>query len=175
MKPTLILTVGLPRSGKSTWAFKQIRNGIPVVNPDSIRLAIHGQRYLASAEPLVWAHAKIMVRSLFLAGHTKVILDATNTLIYRRELWNDEAWDVVYKVFDTTPEECIRRSRALNDEYIVPVILKMASEFEPLDPSLPRYDIRTLEADAQRYPPSVPSLAMVHGFDPINETEFRES
>ncbi len=30
----LILTVGLPRSGKTTWALEQ---GWPIVNPDSIR------------------------------------------------------------------------------------------------------------------------------------------
>lgn len=106
---------------------------IPVVNPDSIRYAIHGQRYLKSAEPLVWAHAKIMVRSLFLAGHSTVILDATNTLAYRRDLWKDDAWDVKYAVFNTSKDECIRRARAIDDEYIVPVIEEMAAEFEPLD------------------------------------------
>ena len=35
----LIVMVGLPRSGKTTWARKQ---GYPIVNPDSIRLAFHG-------------------------------------------------------------------------------------------------------------------------------------
>jgi len=37
----LILTVGLPRSGKSTWAAKK---GFPIVSPDAIRLAMHGMR-----------------------------------------------------------------------------------------------------------------------------------
>jgi predicted kinase len=48
----LILTVGLPRSGKSSWSRQQT---FPVVNPDSIRLALHGLRFAPEAEPFVWA------------------------------------------------------------------------------------------------------------------------
>ncbi|GAF94425.1 unnamed protein product, partial [marine sediment metagenome] len=62
----LILTVGLPRSGKTTWARKQ---GIPMVNPDSIRLALHGKAFIEEAEPMIWTIAKYMVRALFIAGH----------------------------------------------------------------------------------------------------------
>jgi predicted kinase len=76
MTKTLIMTVGLPRSGKSTWAIAQ---GHPVVCPDAIRLALHGQPFIATAEPVVWATAKLMVASLFEAGHGVVILDATNS------------------------------------------------------------------------------------------------
>ena len=38
----IIVTVGLPRSGKTTWAREQ---GYPIVNPDSIRLSLHGKRF----------------------------------------------------------------------------------------------------------------------------------
>ena len=72
---TLILTVGLPRSGKSIWAKKQ---GIPIVNPDSIRLALHGKAFILEAEDFVWTIAYTMARALFLAGHETVIIDATN-------------------------------------------------------------------------------------------------
>lgn len=80
----LIVTVGLPRSGKSTWAKRQT---FPVVNPDAIRLALHGQRFYGPAEPFVWATAKLMVRSLFGAAHRKVIVDATNCTRKRRDEW----------------------------------------------------------------------------------------
>ena len=80
--PTLTLTVGLPQSGKSTWAMQQ---GVPVVNPDSIRLAIHGQPFIGDAEPFVWATARTMVNAMFIAGHQHVILDATNTTRKRRD------------------------------------------------------------------------------------------
>ena len=127
MKKKLIMTVGLPRCGKSTWSKKQ---GHPIVNPDSIRLAMHGQRFCAKAEPFVWATACIMTESLFLAGHTTVILDATNTNPDRREEWtkrfpNDE-YDIELKYFKTSKDECIRRAIHTGQDDLIPVIKRMA-------------------------------------------------
>jgi len=124
----LILTVGLPRSGKSTWAKQQ---GYPIVNPDSIRLALHGQRFEKLAEPFVWAIAKTMVRSLFLAGHDTVIVDATNTTQGRRDEWESDEWQVTCRIIATSEEECIRR--AGDDQEIIPVIERMAERFEPVE------------------------------------------
>lgn len=130
MPPTLILCVGLPRSGKSTWARA---SGYPVVNPDSIRLALHGQVFQQEAEPMVWAMAKYMVRALFLAGHEVVVLDATNVTKKRRDEWVTPRWVAKYKVFTTKASECMYR--ALDDQRsdLLPIIERMAAEFEPLD------------------------------------------
>ena len=125
----LCMTVGLPRSGKTTWAKEQ---GLPIVNPDSIRLALHGHRYLQLAEPFVWAIARVMVQALFLAGHTEVILDATNTTQARRDEWKGP-WSRAYQIIDTTEEECIQRAQEENDEYIIPVIQRMAASFESVE------------------------------------------
>lgn len=119
----LILTVGLPRSGKSTWSRQ---TGVPMVNPDSIRLALHGQRYLALMEPYVWAMARTMVRALFLSGHDTVILDATNLDSGKRQMWLSKEWTCFYKVVETSEEECLRRAALTDDEEIVPVIQEMA-------------------------------------------------
>lgn len=127
---TLIITTGLPRSGKTTWALQQ---AYPIVNPDSIRLAMHGQRFIDSAERFVWATAHCMVQSLFLAGHNIVILDATNTTRKRRDEWQSNKWATYFKVFDTSKEECLRRADAINDEAIRPVIERMAAQWEKLD------------------------------------------
>lgn len=130
----LILTVGLPRSGKTTWAKQQ---GLPIVNPDSIRLTLHGQRFIPAAEPMVWALAKYMVRSLFLAGHARVILDATNTTEKRRQEWYTEAhahgYTVSLQIVDTPVEVCLARAVAEGDAAIVPIIEKMAAQWD-LDP-----------------------------------------
>lgn len=125
---TLILTVGLPRSGKTTWANKQ---GLPIVNPDFIRLALHGMRFVPSAEPFVWAIAKTMVRALFLAGHETIILDATNTTKKRRDEWLSEAWVCQYLVIDTAEAVCLERAMAEHDAEIQPIIKKMAAYYEP--------------------------------------------
>jgi predicted kinase len=131
MPKELILTVGLPRSGKTTWAKQQ---EIPIVNPDSIRLAIHGQRFIHDAEPMVWTTAKYMVRSLFLAGHDKIIVDATNTTAKRRQEWIDESGkigcSVSYHVIPTSAAECIARAKAEGDEEIIPIIEHMAKQWD---------------------------------------------
>lgn len=125
---TLILTVGLPRSGKTTWAKA---SGFPIVCPDAIRYALHGERFIALAEPFVWAIAKVMVRALFGAGHSTVVLDATNTTQKRREEWQSPDWTIVFQEIPTSKDECLRRADAAGDEYIKPVIERMAAEFEP--------------------------------------------
>jgi predicted kinase len=127
----LIATVGLPRSGKTTWALSQVW---PIVNPDSIRLAIHGHRFIPRAEPFVWATAKAMVRSLFLAGHRIVILDATNTRRKLRDEWQSKDWATFFKVIDTEANICLERAAHQNDTEIAPVIERMAAKHEPLDP-----------------------------------------
>lgn len=128
VKPLLIATVGFPRSGKSTWAKEQ---GHPVVNPDSIRLALHGQRFVAEAEPFVWAIAKVMVRALFIVGHPVVVLDATNVTKKRRDEWKSDEWRTQFHVVDTPAEVC--RQRALYQPELLPVIDRMSAEYEPLD------------------------------------------
>lgn len=123
----LILTVGLPRGGKTTWARQQ---GVPIVNPDSIRLALHGERFISLAEPFVWAIAKLMVRALFLAGHQQVIVDATNTTQKRRDEWRSPDWTLAYKIIPATAQECISRAKAEGDQYIIPHIERMAATYE---------------------------------------------
>ena len=127
-KHILIATVGLPRSGKTTWARSQ---SYPVVCPDAIRLALHGQRFQALAEPFVWASAKLMVRALFGAGHKIVILDATNTTKKRREEWvSANEWGLFLKHINTPVEVCRTRAALENDAEILPVIDRMAAQFE---------------------------------------------
>jgi len=128
-KDTLIVMVGLPRSGKSTWARKA---GHPIVSPDAIRLALHGQRFIAEAEPFVWAIAKAMVKALFIAGHHAVILDATNNTRKRRLEWISKDWETVFKVIPESAEVCLERAQAEDDAYIVDVIKRMSAEHEPL-------------------------------------------
>lgn len=122
----LIVMVGLPCSGKSTWARQQ---DYPIVCPDSIRLALHGEPFIKTAEPIIWAITEIMVRSLFLSGHQIVILDACNITRKRRDMWQSEKWDIFFKLIDTSKLTCIDRAK---DE-LIPVIERMAINFDALD------------------------------------------
>ena len=132
MEKRLIVTVGLPRSGKSTWALEQ---DYPIVNPDAMRLAVYGERFNASRENEVWSIVPIMINSLFLAGHDFVIFDATNVTKRRREaVRNDSLYTCYYVAFNTPPEECIKRAIATGQEDLIPVIEKMYFSYEPITP-----------------------------------------
>jgi len=140
---TLIVTVGLPRSGKSTWALatsKQLR--CPVVNPDAVRLSVTGQRFVRAAEPTVWMVVRYMVRALFHAGHTTVILDSTNMTKSNRKIWLDESKTgnygdstVRFVTFDTDAETCKQRAIDTNQIDLLPIIDSMHESFEELDDS----------------------------------------
>lgn len=126
----LIVLIGLPRSGKSSYAQKQ---GFPIVNKDSIRLALHGQRFLTESEEWVHVIAKTMVKSLFYAGHDTIVLDECNVTQKGREQWIDAKWDVEFVEISTSEEECLRRAKEDNDETIISVIERMSNEYEPLE------------------------------------------
>lgn len=120
------MLVGLPRSGKSTWAAAE---GLPTVCPDAIRLALHGQTYIQEAEPHVWAIARTMVRALFLAGHDRVVLDACNNTMKRRNEWRSPHWRRVFHYIVPDVEECIRRAQRKD---LFPTIRRMADRHEPV-------------------------------------------
>lgn len=91
----LVLMVGLPYSGKSTVVREDlltIPNSIPaVIAPDAFRLALHGQRFIPSAEGLVWEIARVALGALVRAGHQTIIIDACNQSFKRRKAWIDVA------------------------------------------------------------------------------------
>jgi len=131
-KNVLIVMMGLPRSGKTTWARKQ---DVPIVCPDSIRLALPGARFLTLAEPFVWAIAKVMVRALFLAGHDRVIVDGCHVKRKYRDEWVNDGdigllWETWVKWIDTDQQTCLCRAEQEGDTEIMPIIDKMAEEFE---------------------------------------------
>jgi len=129
MKKTLICTVGLPRSGKSTWAEKQ---NIPIVSGDSIRLALHGVDYLEEAEPMVWTIAKIMIKALFHSNHEKVILDNTSISSSRRDEWmhfaDKNGYVIEWKYILTKPDICVIRALDNDQPHMVKVIIRMLKE-----------------------------------------------
>jgi predicted kinase len=130
----LILLVGLPRSGKSTWARAQ---ELPVVCPDAVRLALHGERFLGAAEPWVWLTVYTMARALFLAGHEAVIVDATNTTAKRRGEWAAQfpVAEVRLHVIGTDPDTCKERALANGMPDLLPVIDRMAAQWDLPRPS----------------------------------------
>jgi len=130
----LVMMVGLPRSGKSTIAnLLRSRYHWPIVCPDSVRLALTGQPFVRQAEGFVWATTKVMVRSLFLSGHDRVILDATNLKRRDRDSWY---WPKEFlrevHVVPTSKEVCLER--AGEDTALREAIERMAENVDPIHP-----------------------------------------
>jgi tRNA uridine 5-carbamoylmethylation protein Kti12 len=140
-KPLLIAMMGLPRSGKSTIVAKLSKVlAAPIVRRDAIRLALHGERFLSEAEPMVKAMSVYMIRSLFIAGHEIVICDETNYSRAARDAVKDQDWNTVFYEVGTPSDVCKARAIATNQPDLVGVIEEMASRYEPLGPDEKRVD-----------------------------------
>lgn len=140
-KPLLIAMVGLPRSGKST-IVAELANlyGAPIVRRDAIRLALHGQRFLTEAEPMVKTFSLYMIKALFLSGHEVVICDETNYSKAARESLKSPDWDVEFYVVPTDPLTCMERAQATGQPDLIPVIKSMYERYEPLESDEKRYE-----------------------------------
>ena len=131
----LIMMMGLPRSGKSTWAKAQ---GFPIVSPDAIRLALTGQRWWSPIEHQVHATARTMVRALFLAGNDTVILDDARTSLTKesREKWrasDDVPWKRYVQIIDERKGLCTSRAITAGQLDVIDVIEEMWQYRESVD------------------------------------------
>lgn len=142
-EPKVLLMIGLPRSGKSTLARQASEQfKAPIVCADAIRLALHGRRFVHETEDIVHAMTKYMVKALLIAGHECVIVDECHITEKLRAQWQSKYWRLGYVFVNTPPSECIRRAHAQNDQYIIPVINRMAGQWE--DPKPEEFDPTTI-------------------------------
>jgi predicted kinase len=138
---TLIALHGLPRSGKSTVSQILSRQlAAPIVNQDSIRLALHGQVYAKEAEPFTRAIKKVMIAALFGAGHEYVIADETHYSRASRDFVRDGPWQTYFYEVPTDWKTCLDRAVATKQPWLYNVIKEMRDRHEPL------------QADEQRWP-----------------------
>ena len=83
--PVLILLVGVPGSGKSTWAYRNAQSAI-VVSQDDLIDAITPSGFDRSARPIYAAAEEAIARSALSAGRV-VIIDRTNRTRSLRRRW----------------------------------------------------------------------------------------
>jgi len=118
--PKLIATVGLPASGKTTFA-RALQPSIVRVNRDDLRRMLHGARlYTQWAERQVTAAQRAQVEALLRAG-VNVCVDDTNLRARTVREWAKLAarLGAEFEVHDFTNvplEECIRRDAQRSEE-----------------------------------------------------------
>lgn len=125
LKPTLILILGLPGAGKSTFVKKQVTTEYTrlVINMDDLRLA-YGHRYEESLEPAVTQLTYHMVVTALSQGHNVVIDESITDFDLAAALvavghGNDA--EVVMVELDTPTDVCwSRREKTgfLRDEFV---------------------------------------------------------
>jgi predicted kinase len=109
----LLITRGLPASGKTTFA-RKLQPRVVRVNRDDLRRMLHGRRlYTQSAEGQVTTAQRAAVEAL-LRAHADVIVDDTNLRAKTVRDWAELAagFGATFEVHDFTDvpvDECIRR------------------------------------------------------------------
>lgn len=135
----LAIMVGLPLSGKSTYAKKmKEEEGWTILCPDEFRLAIYGQEFFKRGDAFVWATVEAAARALLATDH-KVLIDATNSTVWEREKWRKIAAE--YGI--DNPTACVmctpvKKSFAravVGKPHMTPVIERMWDRFQKVSGS----------------------------------------
>ena len=112
-RPRVVLLVGLPGSGKSTWARQQTGG---VLSTDEIRLLLSDDATNQSIHPVVFATLRYLLRRRLELRQPVTWIDATNTTRHERRAYiklaqfYDAQVEAVY--FDTPIEVCKQRNRS---------------------------------------------------------------
>jgi predicted kinase len=128
-KGAVVLSIGLPGSGKSTW-FK--RHNILPLSSDMVRILLFDDVTEQRYQDLVFSTLRSMLRARLLARRPWNYLDATNLSAHERRSWIKLAHDFGYEThavfFDVPPEICIERNRRRERNVPEDVMQRMAAK-----------------------------------------------
>lgn len=131
-KGAVVLSIGLPGSGKSTW-FK--RHNILPLSSDMVRILLFDDVTEQRYQDLVFSTLRAMLRARLLARRPWNYVDATNLSPHERRSWVKLAHDFGYEAhavfFDVPPEICIERNRRRERNVPEDVMQRMASKLRP--------------------------------------------
>jgi predicted kinase len=131
-KGAVVLSIGLPGSGKSTW-FK--RHNIVPLSSDMVRMLLFDDVTEQRFQDLVFSTLRSMLRARLLARRPSNYLDATNLSAHERRAWIKLAHDFGYEAhavfFDVPPEVCMERNQRRERNVPEDVMQRMAQKLRP--------------------------------------------
>jgi predicted kinase len=131
-KGVVVLAIGLPGSGKSSW-FK--RHNVVPLSSDMVRSLLFDDVREQRFQDLVFSNLRSMLKARLIARRPMNYVDATNLTPQERQHWIKLAKDYQYEVhaifFDVPLEVCLerhqRRDRVVPDD----VMRRMAAKLKP--------------------------------------------
>lgn len=129
---TVVLAIGLPGSGKSSW-FK--RHSISPLSSDLLRALLFDDPNEQRFQDLIFSNLRSMLRARLIARRPMNYVDATNLTPHDRQGWiklaRDYGYDVQAVFFDVPLEVCVERNRKRERVVAEDVMRRMAAKLKP--------------------------------------------
>jgi predicted kinase len=131
-KGAVVLAVGLPGSGKSSW-FK--RHKISPLSSDMLRALLFDDPKEQRFQDLVFSNLRSMLKARLIARRPLNYVDATNLSPHERHTWikmaRDYGYDVHAVYFDVPVDVCMERNRRRERNVPEDIMRRMASKLRP--------------------------------------------
>ena len=131
-KGYVVLAIGMPGSGKTTW-FR--RRGVTPLSSDLLRNILFDDVEEQRFQGLVFSTLRSLLRARLIAKMPWNYVDATNLSVHERRQWIKMAKSFGYEVqavfFDVPLEVCLERNRSRDRSVSEEVMRRMAEKLKP--------------------------------------------